>query len=132
MYHCSFPIKGGKARPVIQKTLKMPTALGHTRGSLILDKTPELQVLEKDSKDSVYDVFHQLGVLRALGLIFKNGKREEMLSFSQTVLPRLVACGITSSSDTAIRKLAMKVIQRIGELHIFCFNQLDHLGSGQL
>lgn len=72
------------------------------------------EVLEKESKDSVYDVFHQLGVLRALGLIFKQGKREEMLSFSQIVLPRLLACGITSSSDTAIRKLAMKVIQRIG------------------
>lgn len=72
------------------------------------------EVLEKEPQGSVYDVFHKLGVLRALGLIFKHGKREEMLEFSQKVLPRLVACGVTSSTDTPIRKLAMKVIQRIG------------------
>ncbi|MPC61921.1 Tubulin-specific chaperone D [Portunus trituberculatus] len=77
-----------------------------------------LKVLEKESQGSVYDVFHKLGVLRTLGLIFKHGKREEMLEFSQKVLPRLVACGVTCSTDTPIRKLAMKVIQRIGTVGI--------------
>ncbi|KAG0714956.1 Tubulin-specific chaperone D [Chionoecetes opilio] len=62
------------------------------------------EVLEKESQDTVYKVFNKLGVLRALGLIFKHGKREEMLELSHKVFPRLVACGVTKSSDTTNQK----------------------------
>ncbi|KAK8745723.1 hypothetical protein OTU49_000345 [Cherax quadricarinatus] len=72
------------------------------------------EVLENASQADVHGVFHKLGVLRAMGLIFKHGKREELFPFSQDVLSRLIKCQVTTSSDAPIRKLAMKLIQRIG------------------
>ncbi|XP_045621060.2 tubulin-specific chaperone D isoform X2 [Procambarus clarkii] len=72
------------------------------------------EVLENDLQEDVHSVFHKLGVLRAMGLIFKHGKREELFPYSQDVLSRLLACQVTTSCDAPVRKLAMKLIQRIG------------------
>ncbi|XP_071539059.1 tubulin-specific chaperone D isoform X2 [Panulirus ornatus] len=72
------------------------------------------EVLESASQTDVYGVFHKLGTLRAMGLIFKHGKREEMLPLSQNVLSRLIDCKVITCSDTHVRKLSVKLIQRIG------------------
>lgn len=72
------------------------------------------EVLDIDAESELHSVFHKLGVLRALGLIFKHGKREEMLPYSKDVLLRLIATKEISSSDTPVRKLSIKLIQRIG------------------
>lgn len=72
-------------------------------------------MLDIDAESELHSVFHKLGVLRALGLIFKHGKREEMLPYSKDVLLRLIATKEISSSDTPVRKLSIKLIQRIGK-----------------
>ncbi|XP_068211073.1 tubulin-specific chaperone D isoform X2 [Palaemon carinicauda] len=71
-------------------------------------------VLCNDQGSDVHTIFHKLGVLRALGLVFKHGKREEMLPYSKEVLTRIIESKSTTCIDTPIRKLAMKLIQRIG------------------
>lgn len=76
---------------------------------------PVKQVLDIDTESELHSVFHKLGVLRALGLIFKHGKREEMLPYSKNVLLRLIATKEINSSDTPVRKLSIKLIQRIGK-----------------
>lgn len=72
-------------------------------------------MLDVDNESATHSVFHKLGVLRSLGLIFKHGKREEMLPYSKDVLSRLIETKEVSSNDTPVRKLAMKLIQRIGK-----------------
>ncbi|XP_033630444.1 tubulin-specific chaperone D-like [Asterias rubens] len=54
------------------------------------------------------------GVLASLASLFKLGKREDIVDYAPAVLERLVACKLLSSENTQIRKLAMKLIQRLG------------------
>ncbi|KAG7177956.1 Tubulin-specific chaperone D-like [Homarus americanus] len=72
------------------------------------------EVLETVVQGDLNGVFHKLGVLRAMGLIFKHGKREELLPYSQNVLSRLIGCKALTSTDAPVRKLSMKLVQRIG------------------
>ena len=58
---------------------------------------------------------HKLGVLRALGLIFKHGKREELLPYSEDILDKIIKLKILTCADSPLRKLSVKLIQRIGE-----------------
>ncbi|XP_064092677.1 tubulin-specific chaperone D-like isoform X2 [Macrobrachium nipponense] len=71
-------------------------------------------ILCNDQDPDIHNIFHKLGVLRALGLIFKHGKREEMLPYSKGALMRIIESKSTTCIDTPVRKLAMKLIQRIG------------------
>ncbi|KAK7066938.1 hypothetical protein SK128_026750 [Halocaridina rubra] len=71
-------------------------------------------IIQSETDTDMHCVSHKLGVLRALGLIFKHGKREELLPYSQDTLSRLIASKSLTCTDTPIRKLSMKLIQRIG------------------
>lgn len=74
-----------------------------------------LQILEKSNPQLPQTLFHRMGVLRALGLIFKHGKREELLDFAPYVVAKFFSSKIPTFSDTPIRKFSMKLIQRIGK-----------------
>ncbi|KAF4073649.1 hypothetical protein AMELA_G00245720 [Ameiurus melas] len=54
------------------------------------------------------------GALQSLAQLFKHGKREDFLQYAPTVLQCLDQKRIAESTQTMLRKLAMKVVQRLG------------------
>ncbi|KAG7317357.1 hypothetical protein KOW79_019655 [Hemibagrus wyckioides] len=54
------------------------------------------------------------GVLQSLAQLFKHGKREDLLQYAPTVLQYLDQKKIAESNQTMLRKLAVKVVQRLG------------------
>lgn len=54
------------------------------------------------------------GVLKTLATLFKISKREELVPNAPKVLEILRQCGFSHSSNTLIRKLNIKLIQRLG------------------
>ncbi|XP_027032322.1 tubulin-specific chaperone D [Tachysurus fulvidraco] len=54
------------------------------------------------------------GALQSLAQLFKHGKREDVLQYAPTVLQCLDQKRIAESSQTMLRKLAVKVVQRLG------------------
>ncbi|KAK3890720.1 hypothetical protein Pcinc_005355 [Petrolisthes cinctipes] len=73
------------------------------------------EILDIESQTTnITAIYHKLGVLRSLGLIFKLGRRDELAGHADTVFGRLVASGVTSAPETPIRKLAVKLLQRVG------------------
>ncbi|XP_076058243.1 tubulin folding cofactor D [Oratosquilla oratoria] len=90
-----------------------------TRPDLKDEHMPEfisqcLKTVETPKEATTQTVFSRMGVMRALGLLFKHGRREELMEFSKDVLERILACKVLSTAETPIRKLAVKLITRIG------------------
>ncbi|XP_069866100.1 tubulin-specific chaperone D-like [Dipodomys merriami] len=54
------------------------------------------------------------GTLQALAQIFKHGKREDCLPYASTVLQCLDRCRLPECSQTRLRKLGVKLVQRLG------------------
>uniref|UniRef100_UPI00398F11B9 tubulin-specific chaperone D n=1 Tax=Pristiophorus japonicus TaxID=55135 RepID=UPI00398F11B9 len=54
------------------------------------------------------------GMLQALAQLFKHGKRDDFLPFASTVLKCLDERNIPECNHTILRKLGMKLIQRLG------------------
>ncbi|XP_077022426.1 tubulin-specific chaperone D isoform X2 [Tamandua tetradactyla] len=54
------------------------------------------------------------GVLQALAQIFKHGKREDCLPYATSVLKCLDNCRLSESNQTLLRKLGVKLVQRLG------------------
>ncbi|XP_012511897.1 PREDICTED: tubulin-specific chaperone D [Propithecus coquereli] len=54
------------------------------------------------------------GTLQALAQIFKHGKREDCLPYAATVLQCLDGCRLPESNQTLLRKLGVKLVQRLG------------------
>ncbi|XP_041434665.1 tubulin-specific chaperone D-like isoform X2 [Xenopus laevis] len=54
------------------------------------------------------------GMLQALAHLFKHGKREDCLPYASVVLTSLNSCNLSDSNQTVLRKLAIKLVQRLG------------------
>nr|XP_014348904.1 PREDICTED: tubulin-specific chaperone D [Latimeria chalumnae] len=54
------------------------------------------------------------GLLQALAQLFKHGKREDLLPYAPTVLECLDKLKLSESNQTNIRKLGVKLVQRLG------------------
>ncbi|XP_012888538.1 PREDICTED: tubulin-specific chaperone D [Dipodomys ordii] len=54
------------------------------------------------------------GTLQALAQIFKHGKREDCLPYASTVLQCLDRCRLPECGQTRLRKLGVKLVQRLG------------------
>eukprot|EP00731_Ephydatia_muelleri_P028539 Em0020g183a len=89
-------------RPDIQKTRLKP----------FLDWA--LEVMTSTDKKSLESVNRLCGVLLALSSLFKLAKREEVVEHAPVVLKALSACCLADSSNTLLRKLNMKLAQRLG------------------
>ncbi|KAI5607304.1 tubulin-specific chaperone D [Silurus asotus] len=74
-----------------------------------------LQSLSSDlSMSGHQDTIALDGALQSLAQLFKHGKREDILQYVPTVLQCLDQKKIAESSQTMLRKLAVKVVQRMG------------------
>uniref|UniRef100_A0A8C0GM70 Tubulin-specific chaperone D n=1 Tax=Chelonoidis abingdonii TaxID=106734 RepID=A0A8C0GM70_CHEAB len=54
------------------------------------------------------------GMLQALAQLFKHGKRDDCLPYASTVLECLDNCKLSESNQTLLRKLGVKLVQRLG------------------
>ncbi|XP_022244717.1 tubulin-specific chaperone D-like [Limulus polyphemus] len=72
-----------------------------------------LQILESDVS-SMNGLNLQAGVLAALALLFKHGKREDVKGYGIEILKKVLGCGLMDSKSTVVRKMVLKLIQRIG------------------
>ncbi|XP_019517416.1 PREDICTED: tubulin-specific chaperone D isoform X1 [Hipposideros armiger] len=73
-----------------------------------------LCTLARSSFQTIEGVITMDGMLQALAQIFKHGKREDCLPYAATVLQSLDACRLPDSSQTLLRKLGVKLVQRLG------------------
>uniref|UniRef100_T1JFE7 Tubulin-specific chaperone D n=1 Tax=Strigamia maritima TaxID=126957 RepID=T1JFE7_STRMM len=72
-----------------------------------------LQTLSKsESKDSIF----QRGILFTLALVFKDGKRDDLLTYVRPVLKQLLNPKFLTNRETTTRKSSIKLIQRLNFL----------------
>ncbi|XP_076373668.1 LOW QUALITY PROTEIN: tubulin-specific chaperone D-like [Tachypleus tridentatus] len=72
-----------------------------------------LKILERDVS-SMNGLNLQAGVLAALALLFKHGKREDVKGYGIEILKKVLGCSLIDSKSTVVRKMVLKLIQRIG------------------
>ncbi|XP_027968199.1 tubulin-specific chaperone D isoform X4 [Eumetopias jubatus] len=73
-----------------------------------------LHTLARSSFQTIEGVIAMDGMLQALAQIFKHGKREDCLPYASTVLECLEGCRLPDSNQTLLRKLGVKLVQRLG------------------
>ncbi|NWZ82234.1 TBCD protein, partial [Poecile atricapillus] len=73
-----------------------------------------LSMLSKSSSQTVEGTVILNGMLQALAQLFKHGKREDCLPYAATVLECLDNCKLSENSEMVLRKLGMKLVQRLG------------------
>ncbi|XP_047565285.1 tubulin-specific chaperone D isoform X2 [Lutra lutra] len=73
-----------------------------------------LHTLARSSFQTIEGVIAMDGTLQALAQIFKHGKREDCLPYAPTVLECLEGCRLPDSNQTLLRKLGVKLVQRLG------------------
>ncbi|XP_055448634.1 tubulin-specific chaperone D isoform X2 [Psammomys obesus] len=73
-----------------------------------------LCTLAHSSFQTIEGVIAMDGMLQALAQIFKHGKREDCLPYASTVLQCLDGCRLPESNQTLLRKLGVKLVQRLG------------------
>ncbi|XP_040845817.1 tubulin-specific chaperone D isoform X3 [Ochotona curzoniae] len=73
-----------------------------------------LCTLAGSSFHTIEGVIAMDGMLQALAQIFKHGKREDCLPYACTVLACLDSCRLSESNQTLLRKLGVKLVQRLG------------------
>ncbi|EPQ18597.1 Tubulin-specific chaperone D [Myotis brandtii] len=73
-----------------------------------------LCTLARSSFQTIEGVITMDGMLQALAQIFKHGKRDDCLPYAATVLKCLDGCRIPDSNQTLLRKLRVKLVQRLG------------------
>ena len=54
------------------------------------------------------------GLLTTLAQLFKHGKREDLLQYTPMVLEKLESLNLADSNNTLLRKMGVKVMQRLG------------------
>ncbi|XP_044531122.1 tubulin-specific chaperone D [Gracilinanus agilis] len=73
-----------------------------------------LSTLSKSSFQTMEGTIIMDGMLQALAQVFKHGTRESCLPYASTVLECLDNCKLSESNHTLLRKLGVKLVQRLG------------------
>lgn len=61
------------------------------------------------------NISFQAGILSSLALLFKHGKRDDMKIYGAPILNKILECGFKDSGSSVVRKMALKLTQRIGK-----------------
>ncbi|KAM4664656.1 tubulin-specific chaperone D [Discoglossus pictus] len=73
-----------------------------------------LSTLSSSSYITMEGAISMDGMLQALAQIFKHGKREDCLPYASTVLTNLDNCKMSECNQTVLRKMGVKLVQRLG------------------
>ncbi|CAH1795099.1 unnamed protein product, partial [Owenia fusiformis] len=72
-------------------------------------------VTMKDANVSTMLGAHSLtGTLKTLALLFKQGKREDLIPHAPVILERLGTLNLREANNTVLRKMGVKLVQRMG------------------
>ncbi len=84
----------------------MPEFLDWTMKAVVVDKARSMS----DPRSEVT----RSGALKALAAVHKQGKRDDLLKYSDQLLELVVKQELKKHHNVLLRKLSLKVIQRIG------------------
>ncbi|XP_022608201.1 tubulin-specific chaperone D isoform X3 [Seriola dumerili] len=73
-----------------------------------------LTTISQTSDQSMRDIIVLDGALQSLAKLFKHGKRDDLLQYAPTILQCLEQKHLSESSQAMLRKLGVKLIQRLG------------------
>ncbi|XP_039679807.1 tubulin-specific chaperone D isoform X2 [Perca fluviatilis] len=73
-----------------------------------------LTTISQTNDQSVRDIMVLDGALQSLAKLFKHGKRDDLLQYAPTILQCLEQKNLSESSQAMLRKLGVKLIQRLG------------------
>uniref|UniRef100_A0A3Q3IL70 Tubulin-specific chaperone D n=1 Tax=Monopterus albus TaxID=43700 RepID=A0A3Q3IL70_MONAL len=73
-----------------------------------------LTTISQTNGQSLRDIMVLDGALQSLAKLFKHGKRDDLLQYAPTVLQCLEQKHLPESSEAMLRKLGVKLIQRLG------------------
>ncbi|KAG7242810.1 hypothetical protein INR49_018065 [Caranx melampygus] len=73
-----------------------------------------LTTISQTSDQSMRDIMVLDGTLQSLAKLFKHGKRDDLLQYAPTILQCLEQKRLLESSQAMLRKLSVKLIQRLG------------------
>ncbi|KAK3089885.1 hypothetical protein FSP39_007355 [Pinctada imbricata] len=90
-----------------------------TRPDVKQRKLPEfldwaLQILHSSDVETMIGCSKVTGILTMLALLFKHGKREDLLQYASMVKKVVEKLNISEINNTVLRKAGMKVTQRLG------------------
>uniref|UniRef100_A0A3Q3WQ25 Tubulin-specific chaperone D n=1 Tax=Mola mola TaxID=94237 RepID=A0A3Q3WQ25_MOLML len=73
-----------------------------------------LATISQASDKSITDIMVLDGALQSLAKLFKHGKRDDLLQYAPTIVQCLEKKQLSESSQATLRKLCVKLIQRLG------------------
>ncbi|KAL8610270.1 hypothetical protein ACOMHN_062002 [Nucella lapillus] len=73
-----------------------------------------LKLICTSDVETMKGVSQAVGSLATLALLFKHGKREDLLSYAPVVLSSVTQCNFMDSNNSLLRKTTTKLIQRLG------------------
>ncbi|XP_071329122.1 tubulin-specific chaperone D isoform X2 [Trachinotus anak] len=73
-----------------------------------------LTTISQTNDQSMRDIMVLDGALQSLAKLFKHGKRDDLLQYAPTILQCLEQKHLSESSQAMLRKLGVKLIQRLG------------------
>uniref|UniRef100_A0A4W6G025 Tubulin-specific chaperone D n=1 Tax=Lates calcarifer TaxID=8187 RepID=A0A4W6G025_LATCA len=73
-----------------------------------------LTTISQTNDQSMRDIMVLDGALQSLAKLFKHGKRDDLLQYAPTILQCLEQKRLSESSQAMLRKLGVKLIQRLG------------------
>lgn len=73
-----------------------------------------LTTISQTSDQSMRDIMVLDGALQSLAKLYKHGKRDDLLQYAPTILQCLEQKQLSESSQAMLRKLCVKLIQRLG------------------
>ncbi|MEQ2265701.1 hypothetical protein XENORESO_011233, partial [Xenotaenia resolanae] len=99
------------ASVLVSKFMTRPD-VKHKRLGNFLDWS--LTTISQTSAHSVIEIMMLDGVLQSLAKLFKHGKRDDLLQYAPIVLRCLEQKQLSESSEAKLRKIYVKLIQRLG------------------
>ncbi|XP_051243941.1 tubulin-specific chaperone D isoform X1 [Dicentrarchus labrax] len=73
-----------------------------------------LTTISQTNDESMRDIMVLDGALQSLAKLFKHGKRDDLLQYAPTILQCLEQKHLSESSQAMLRRLGVKLIQRLG------------------
>ncbi|XP_050391441.1 tubulin-specific chaperone D [Patella vulgata] len=73
-----------------------------------------LQTLREADCETMLGINKACGVLSTIALLYKHGKREDVLQYAPKVLDGISECNLKEKENSILRKIAIKVTQRLG------------------
>ncbi|EDO35005.1 predicted protein, partial [Nematostella vectensis] len=98
---------------LISKFITRPDVKKHKLAEFIDWSLKEI-TKSRNEANTIQGMMSLTGLMTSLALLLKHGKREDLLPYAPVVLKQIGSCGIKDINNTVLRKLNVKLVQRLG------------------